>query len=106
MPSLKQNCKYPSLYGDFADILADFNLAQMVTEPTRYENALNLFLTNNPTLVCKVELLPGLSDHDIVYSEVNVKPQIVAQRPRVMPVYMKADWDPLTEHVLKFGEAW
>ena len=85
LPSLKQDCNYPSLYGDFADIMADFNLTQMVTEPTRYENTLDLFLTNNPTLVSKVEIMPGLSNHDIVYSEVNIKPQIVTQKPRVMP---------------------
>ena len=93
LPSLQQDCNYPSLYGDFADIMADFKLTQMVTEPTRYENILDLFLTNNPTLVSKVEIMPGLSDHDIVYSEVNIKPQIVTQKPRVMPVYRKTDWD-------------
>ncbi|MCG8048052.1 MAG: hypothetical protein JAY75_12610 [Candidatus Thiodiazotropha taylori] len=105
LPSLKQDCSYPSLYDDFADILADFNLTQMVTEPTRYENILDLFLTNNPTLVSKVEIMSGLSDHDIVYSEVNIKPQIVVQRPRVMPVYRKADWNALTEHMLLFRES-
>ena len=85
--------------------MADFNLTQMVTEPTRYEDTLDLFLTNNPTLVSKVEIMPGLSDHDIVYSEVNIKPQIVTQKPRVMPVYRKTDWDALSEHMLQFRES-
>ena len=87
IPTLKQDYKYLSLYSDFADMLADHNLTQMVTEPTRYENVLDLFLTNNSTLVNKVEIIPGFSDHDIVYTEVSIKPQILPQKPRVMSVY-------------------
>lgn len=105
MPSLKLDCKYPSQYGDFENILADFNLRQMVTEPTRYENTLDLFLTNNPTLVSMVEIIPGLSDHDNVYSEVNIKPQITARKPRAVPVYRKGDWNALTEHMFKYHES-
>ena len=45
--TLKQDCKYFSLYSDFADMLADQNLTQMVTELIRYENVLYLFLTTN-----------------------------------------------------------
>ena len=76
----------------------------MVTEPTRYENVLDLFLTNNSTLVNKVEIIPGFSDHDIVYTEVSIKPQILPQKPRVMSVYKKADWDALSCHMSTFQE--
>ena len=38
-------------------------LSQMVTEPTRLNNTLDLFFTNLPTLIQKVEVVPGLSDH-------------------------------------------
>ena len=56
------------------DILDDYSLVQIVTEPTRHDNVLDLILTSNPTLVSKVECLPGLSDHDIVLAEVAIKP--------------------------------
>ena len=69
------------------------NQTQMVTEPIRYENVLDLFLTNNSTLDNKVEIIPGLSDHDIVYTEKSIKPQILPQKPRVLSVYKKADCD-------------
>ena len=105
IPTLKQDCKYLSLYSDFADMLADHNLTQMVTEPTRYENVLDLFLTNDSTLVNKVEIIPGFSDHDIVYTEVSIKPQILPQKPRVMSVYKKADWDALSCHMSTFQKA-
>ena len=86
-------------------MLADLNLTQMVTESTSYENILDLFLTNNPTLVNKVEIMPGLSDHNIIYTEVSIKPQILPQKPRVMPVYKKADWEALSCHMCNFRKS-
>ena len=88
----------------------------MVSEPTRQDNTLDLFLTNNDTLVSKVTILPGISvmvdlfltnndtlvskvtilpgisDHDIVSCMVRFKPIILKQVPRVMLLYRKADW--------------
>jgi hypothetical protein len=39
------------------------------------------------------DTLPGISDHDIVYSEFDFKPVIHRQKPRSIPLYNKADWD-------------
>jgi hypothetical protein len=46
------------------DLTNDFNFEQLVKEPTREDNILDIFLTNNPTLVVKSSVIPGLSDHD------------------------------------------
>ena len=64
----------------------------MVSEPTRQDNTLDLFLTNNDSLVSKVTILPGISDHDIISCMVRFKPIILKQVPRVVPLYCKADW--------------
>ena len=48
------------------------SVEQMVTEPTRQGNALDLILTNIPQLVPRMEITPGLSDHDIVYAEFSI----------------------------------
>ena len=64
----------------------------MVSEPTRQDNILDLFLTNNDSLVSKVTILPGISDHDLVSCIVRLKPIILKQIPRVMPLHRKADW--------------
>ena len=49
----------------------DFYLDQMITEPTRITettaNTLELFYTSNPTLINKVETIPGTSDHEAVF---------------------------------------
>ena len=48
-----------------------------MTSPTRGQNILDLFLTTNPTLVDNVSITQGLSDHDIVLIQVNVKPEVL-----------------------------
>ena len=68
-----------------------------MTSPTRGQNILDLFFTTNPTLVDKVSITPGLSDHDIVSTKVNVKPEVIKQVPRNIYLYKKAGWDQLKQ---------
>ena len=70
VPSVEPGCSFPKLYEDFNNTLEDCNLVQMVSQPTRGENTLDLFLTSNYTLVNNVDVKPGISDHDLVFSEV------------------------------------
>ena len=44
-----------------------------------------------------VSITPGLSDHDIVLIQVNVKPGVLKQVPRNIYLYKKADWDQLKQ---------
>ena len=70
---IKPGCSCPRLYEDFIEMFNDFNLSQVDREATRSEYILDLFLTTNSTLVNSVYIYPGLSDHDIVKSEVSIK---------------------------------
>ena len=79
------------MYEEFIEILHEHTLVQMVDKPTRLNNTLDLFLTTNPTLVNKITTLPGLSDHDAVYVDVNIKPQSNKQTPRKVYIFKKAD---------------
>ena len=54
VPQVKQGCSFPQQYDDFINLLDDNNLIQMVSEPTRQDNTLDLFLTNNDSPVSKV----------------------------------------------------
>ena len=65
----------------------------MVRKPTRKGNVLDLFLTSNRTLVNKVEILSGISDHEISISNVSIKPKMSRQKPRLILIYRKVDWD-------------
>ena len=77
----------------------------MVTLPTRYDNILDLFLTDNPTLMKSVEVKPGIADHDAVLSEVFIIPQVNKQKPRLIYMYKKADWEGLENHLLSFQKS-
>ena len=91
------DCKHQQFYTDCLEAFSDSLLEQMVTTPTRGQNILDLFLTANPTLVHKVSVLSGLSDHDIVIAEVNSRPELLKQVPSDIPLYKKADWDQLKQ---------
>ena len=46
----------------------------MVEEPTRSQNILDLVITNNPSRVRKVKVLPGISDHDCSMVDLDIRP--------------------------------
>ena len=68
-----QNTK--SINEAFVNTFQDLSVKQLVDFPTRNENILDLFLTNRPSLVNRLEPMPGISDHDtMIYVNTNVKP--------------------------------
>ena len=83
---------YPNLHRKFYDYLQDKGLELLVLEPTRGENTLDLVMTNTPHLVPRVEIIPGISDHEVVYFEYtnNLVPLSQTQRP--VSIYKKANW--------------
>ena len=100
---LKPSCHHPDITMSFVDVLNDNNLAQMVTEPTRGENTLDLFITNNESRILKLKTIPGISDHDgMVYVEADISPITFNQKPRKLHLYKRADWDGLHAHMAKF----
>ena len=75
----------------------------MVSEPTRCGNVFDLFLNSNHTLVQKVEIVPGIADHDIMIADINVKPQTAQQKPRSVSLCRKADWDSFIKYISEFA---
>ena len=63
------------------ELFADNSLTQTVTKPTRGENSLDLFATNNTSLIKKVTAIPGISDHEAVYGERDVNPISYTRSP-------------------------
>ena len=102
---LKPNCSYPSLTTRLVDLIDDCGFTQMVTAPTRGANTLDLFITNNDSLINTVKYIPGLSDHDIVYVEGDINPIVNKQKPRKIFLYNKADWVGLRKHINDFSES-
>ncbi|VDI57721.1 Hypothetical predicted protein [Mytilus galloprovincialis] len=75
--SIKQKAYNPKQCQQLIDICQDNYLEQVVTTPTHFTETsqaiLDLFFTSNSSLVNKTEVIPGISDHEIVYIESNVK---------------------------------
>ena len=97
--TLKPKTPYPSLHHDFMALVDDAYLVQHVEEPTRKENTLDLICTNLSDQVNRVKVIPGISDHDIVYMELSVKPKSKIQKPREIYLYQKADWDGMRDYL-------
>ena len=102
--TLKPRSPYPDLHNRFYDILADNALTQLVLEPTRKANTLDLLLTNQPDQVLRVDILPGISDHDIVFAEMDFRPDKHVQKPRLIPLYKKANWGQIKEDMKSLNE--
>ena len=100
---LKPDTSNPSIHYKFADTLDDHGLVQMVEEPTRGPNTLDLILTNNPSRFPRTVVIPGLSDHDVVFAEVDLQAATNKQKPRHIPLYRKANWDTMR---LELGETY
>ena len=100
--TIKQNCPSPDMYQDFVSTINDNCLTQMVSEPTRDNNILDLFLTNNPTLVDNVSIVPGISDHETVIAVVKLRPTIQKLKPRTVHIYSKADWEGMRHDMQTF----
>ena len=99
---LKPKASYVNSHNNFLEVLEDLSLHQLVLEPTRLGNVLDLIITNVPDLVPRVEVIPGLSDHSIVFIELKVKPDRKVNAPRQILLYKHAHWDDIKKDMLEF----
>ena len=91
--NIKPNTQHIANHERFGEILDDNSLQQLVKSPTRGQNVLDLIITNYPASFNRIETLPGLSDHDIVFAEVNILTKKATQKPRNIILYRKANWN-------------
>ena len=82
-------CRFPELTRKFADCLDDHGWVQLITNPTRGKNVVDLFITNNDSLIVKTQVIPGISDHDAVFFEGNIKATFTKQNAEWFPCIEK-----------------
>ena len=90
---------YPGAHHRFGEVLNDHGLSQIIQEPTRENNILDLIATNRPNQINRTQIIPGISDHNIPYTELDINPSRSKQIPRNIPLYSKANWDGLRHHL-------
>ena len=91
--SIKPNWSSPAQHNLFIDVLANHGMSQIVDQRTRGENTLDFIAVNYFTLANRTEILPGISDHDALFAEIDITPKRHGQGKRKIPLYKKADWE-------------
>jgi hypothetical protein len=77
-----------------------FNLEQLVSEPTRGENTLDLCFTTLPGLTKRCTTGPGISDHDhLVILETQLRARPNKKKPHTVNLYSKTDWEKVKREV-------
>ena len=93
----KEASRYKKIHNDFLEFLHETGLTQMnklVTRP-RSQNVLDLIYTSNPNIVNNIRIQPGISDHDILLFDLNLKPKRQNKPVRKIYSFHKADSDKL-----------
>ena len=80
-------------------ITDEFNLTQVVQEPTRHNNILDLVFTTHPDLIEGTYVVPGRSDHSAVICDINFKTKPPLNPPRSVYLYKHADMGGLQEQL-------
>ncbi len=86
------------------DISLKFGLTQLIRQPTRQGNILDLVFTSNPSLIKSTTVIPGLSDHDIPLIDSLTRPKYNKCKKRQVLLYSKANWDDLQRACTEISE--
>ena len=101
-------CSHASAAMEFLATTQEAHLDQVVEEPTRtteYSSSiLDLFFTNNRTLINTVKIIPGILDHDAVLIESSLRLIVCKKAPRKVHVYNKADFSSIRTKLQHFRE--
>jgi hypothetical protein len=91
---------YPNhINKSFIDIVQDLCMEQIVDFPTRLDNTLDLVFTTHRSLVNKCKPRPGISDHDIVLVDTNIRINRTKQTKRKIYLWKSTNMDELCTEV-------
>ena len=76
IPTIKKQCITSAIHNQLLNTLADHSLTQLNQTATRENNILDLVTTNSPNLVNRIEIIPGISDHHAIFTEVDTMPLV------------------------------
>ena len=99
--------KSSPIYGNqvnntFLELLDDFNLEQLVKEPTRYNHILDLIITTQPSISSDIAVTPGMSDHEAVTFKLNIRRKQLIPSKRKIYLYHKANFELIRERIQNF----
>ena len=86
------------------DIVNDHSLFQHVQHPTRGKSILDLVFTTKPDMVRNVDVVSGMSDHDLVLLDVNLRPSRNKKPPRKVFMFKRGNMDSVRNDLRKAFE--
>ena len=88
------------------DGLQSTSLEQIVHKPTRGSSILDLFITDKPDSVTSVDIIPGISDHEIVECNISTHIQPNHKQPRTIYRYDRVDMDGVKRDTQMFRDCY
>ena len=81
-----------------------FYFTHVHNQPTRENNMLDLVFTNNPSLVKTSISVPGISDHAMVVTDIDILLLYIKQKQRKYFIFSKEKWDDIFEDMNRLFE--
>ena len=91
------------LHDNFLSILVDHNLSQMVTEPTREDNILDLILTTQVSLRVYISYLASQTMSLCWQSDSNLASSYTRKLPKKIHLFSKANWAEVRQKISDFS---
>ena len=91
--AVKSGCNQSNQHHFILDISEEHGLEQIQLNNTRQEHNLDLYFTSHPSLVKNCETIPGISDHDMIIVDSDIKPKYNKPKRRKIYQYKKANWE-------------
>ena len=82
------------------EVSEGFHLEQIVSEPKRLYNILDLCFTSHPNAVISSQTSPGLSEHEVVVTKFTSRTCLLKKSSRKIHFYNKANWDKISSNLL------
>ena len=84
--------------------IQDCCMVQSVEQPTRGKNVLDLVFTTNENIITSCETVPGMSDHQAVVTNINLKAKLTKQKPRTVYLYGKGNMENIKSDIRSLSD--
>ena len=104
IPIIKTACRKPVLHQQLITLLDDYSLTQTNRFETRGNNILDLVVTNSPNLINRTEIIPGISDHHAIFTEVNAIQLVNKKQQRTIYLHKRTNTEAFKSHLIRFSK--
>ena len=104
IPTVKEGAKNKTTQEELIQVSTQHELKQIQDKPTRGNAILDLYFTNNPSLIKYTDAVPGISDHEMVIVDQMIKPKYNKQRRRKIYKFHQADWAEVRSEAAELNE--